>query len=81
LIESTHSLLSTSYEETFEIRDLSAIAPASKLIDAGESEINAESKELAPGVSERIHSFWSWDMALSPDQRLVASVSGQGWVT
>lgn len=26
---------------------------------------------------ERIHRFWSWDMALSPDQRFLASVTGQ----
>ncbi len=34
-------------------------------------------EDIQPHVSERIHSFWSWDMALSPDQRLVASVTGQ----
>ncbi|MBM3966732.1 MAG: hypothetical protein FJ308_16955 [Planctomycetes bacterium] len=26
---------------------------------------------------ERVHRFWSWDMALSPDQRFLASVTGQ----
>lgn len=26
---------------------------------------------------ENVHSFWSWDMALSPDQRWIASVTGQ----
>ena len=26
---------------------------------------------------EKVHSFWSWDMALSPDQRWIASVTGQ----
>ncbi len=27
--------------------------------------------------SLQLHNFWSWDMALSPDQQLVASVTGQ----
>lgn len=26
---------------------------------------------------EKVHGFWSWDMALSPDQRFLASVTGQ----
>lgn len=34
-------------------------------------------EDLPPHVSERLHNFWSWDMALSPDQQLIASVTGQ----
>lgn len=26
---------------------------------------------------QQVHQFWSWDMALSPDQRMIASVTGQ----
>jgi WD40 repeat protein len=61
LIESSLSLISTSYDGSIQFRDL------------------AESSEpaLPPKFSNRIHSFWSWRMALSPDQRYVASVTGQ----
>lgn len=34
-------------------------------------------EQIQPVVAERIHNFWSWDMALSPDKKMVASVSGQ----
>lgn len=34
-------------------------------------------EDIEPHVNERIHSFWSWDMALSPDQQMIASVTGQ----
>ena len=77
LIESTHSLLSASYDGTFQIRDISATEAVPAVSDSKENVDEDEGKELAPRVSERIHSFWSWDMALSPDQRFVASVSGQ----
>ncbi len=33
--------------------------------------------DVQPHIAERIHSFWSWDMALSPNHALVASVTGQ----
>jgi WD40 repeat protein len=77
LIESTHSLLTASYDGTFQIRDLSANGHVQAAGETNENTDKAEAKELAPRLSERVHSFWSWDMALSPDQRLVASVSGQ----
>ena len=78
LIESNNMLLSTSYDGTFQIRDLPVPDTISSSDNAGsESEPKLEVQELAPRFSERIHSFWSWDMALSPDQRFVASVSGQ----
>ncbi len=62
LIESTHSLLSASYDGTFQIRGLSGVK---------------DNDEIAPQVSERLHRFWSWDMALAPNKQLAASVSGQ----
>ncbi len=37
--------------------------------------IDRESKELKRNI--KAHDFWSWDMALSPDQNLIASVTGQ----
>ncbi len=66
LMESTHSLLTTAYDGTFQVRELTR-----------DLENEPQLEESSPRISERIHSFWSWDMALSPDQRLVASVSGQ----
>ncbi len=78
LIESTHSLLTAAYDGTFQIRDLagSLAGPATDGVN-DDIESKPESAEILPRLSERIHSFWSWDMALSPDNRLVASVSGQ----
>ncbi len=67
LIESTNKLLTTSYVGTFQVRDLA------KTVD----DSTGGNEELAPQISERIHRFWSWDMALSPDHRFIASVSGQ----
>ena len=81
LIESTHSLLSTAYDGTFQIRNLegslAALAGPAAVDTKSDIENKPQSEEILPRLSERIHSFWSWDMALSPDQRLVASVSGQ----
>lgn len=81
LIESTHSLLSTAYDGTFQIRNLegslAALAGPATVDTKMDIENKPQSIEILPRLSERIHSFWSWDMALSPDQRLVASVSGQ----
>ncbi|MCA8989948.1 MAG: hypothetical protein KDA78_20045 [Planctomycetaceae bacterium] len=37
--------------------------------------INAESKQVQR--EQKLHDFWSWDMAVSPDQSLIASVTGQ----
>ncbi len=34
-------------------------------------------EDVQPHVSQSIHPFWSWDMALSPDNNMVASVTGQ----
>ncbi|MCY2986088.1 MAG: hypothetical protein NTY15_20860 [Planctomycetota bacterium] len=80
LIESTHSLLSASYDGIFQIRDLSGSGTVPEVSNADQPEAKAtlnEANDLTPRLSERVHSFWSWDMALSPDQRFVASVSGQ----
>ena len=32
---------------------------------------------IEPRIAARVHDFWSWGMALSPDERFIASVSGQ----
>ena len=78
LIESSNFLLSTSYDGTFQIREL-PVADSVSLAEqrVTESGPKLEMRELAPRVSERVHRFWSWDMALSPDQRFAASVTGQ----
>ena len=78
LIESTHSLLTAAYDGTFQIRDLAgSLAGPSTVDENSDFDSQPQSEEIQPRLSESIHSFWSWDMALSPDQRFVASVSGQ----
>ena len=78
LIESTQSLLTAAYDGTFHIRDLSGSLAGPVSVDRkSDIESKPQSEEIQPRLSERVHSFWSWDMALSPDQRLVASVTGQ----
>ncbi|MEQ1828776.1 MAG: hypothetical protein ABL921_22625 [Pirellula sp.] len=64
LLEENATIVSTSYDGTFQIREL-------------KEELSSPEKEIAPKHTERIHSFWSWRMALSPDKRFVASVTGQ----
>ena len=87
LIESNSSLVSTSYDGTLQIRDLStrlssennqgeAIAPGNAAVSATEA-ASPKIGELPPRFSQRVHNFWSWGMALSPDERYIASVSGQ----
>jgi WD40 repeat protein len=34
-------------------------------------------EDVAPTLEQRLHSFWSWSMALSPDKQWIASVGGQ----
>ena len=91
LMESNSSLVSTSYDGTLQIRDLStrlasendkdeAIAPVNAPENAPVNVTEAASPkivELPPRFSQRVHNFWSWGMALSPDERYIASVSGQ----
>jgi WD40 repeat protein len=62
--EDARSLISSSYDGTLQIRDLSNVDTYS-------------ASDMEPRYQSRIHSFWSWRMALSPDQRYVASVTGQ----
>jgi len=38
---------------------------------------NEATEETATRIEEKIHSFWSWRMAVSPDRSRIASVSGQ----
>ena len=72
LIESSQSLLSAGYDGTYQIRKLIANEASSN-----ESLTAVGAEEIEPIVSERLHRFWSWDMALSPDRRFAASVTGQ----
>ena len=62
LLENPSELISTAWDGSMHVRDISNL-------DQGE--------ELQPRVTERIHNFWSWDMALAPDGRSIASVTGQ----
>ena len=81
LIEDASLLISTAYDGTLHIRDL----PDSLKSTKDNTESNASSAEsghamaaeINPRITERVHKFWSWDMALSPDKRKLASVSGQ----
>ncbi len=34
---------------------------------------------MPPRFADRLHSFWSWRMAVSRDRKYIASVSGQYW--
>ena len=78
LIESSNALVSTAYDGTFQIRELPVSTSFPPSVTANsETELKQESLEIAPRFSERIHNFWSWDMALSPDERFAASVTGQ----
>lgn len=83
LLESNSSLVSTSYDGTLQIRDLPNRLDKDKDKDkavATENSVEAalsNISELPPRFSERVHNFWSWGMASSPDERYVASVSGQ----
>lgn len=54
-------ITTTAYDGTLQVRPLTP--------DANE--------EIAPRCQEKIHSFWSWRLAVSPDRTRVASVSGQ----
>lgn len=54
-------IYTTAYDGSIHIRD-----------------VNEKSESLiGPTVNERIHSFWSWQMVLSPDEKWLASVTGQ----
>lgn len=62
-------LFSASYDGTYQTRLLPhSTSDAGKLVGA---------KETEPLVNKKIHGFWSWQMAMSPNEELVASVTGQ----
>jgi WD40 repeat protein len=61
LLKDDTELASTAYDGTLQIRTLSTEAD----------------QEIAPHIQEKIHSFWSWKAAVSPDRTRIASVSGQ----
>jgi len=61
LLKDDGELATTTYDGTLQIRALS----------------NELVGEIAPRFQEKIHSFWSWQSALSPDRTRIASVSGQ----
>ena len=54
-------IATTAYDGTLQVRSLTVEA----------------TEEIVPHCQEKIHSFWSWRMATSPDRTRVASVSGQ----
>ncbi len=61
LLQDEAELASTAYDGTLQIRAVSK--------DVKE--------ETPPRIEEKLHSFWSWRMAISPDRKLLASVTGQ----
>lgn len=63
-IESSSSLISCSYDGTVQCRNL-------------DSHSNHSEQLIEPNWSNRIHQFWSWRMAISPNQHWIASVTGQ----
>lgn len=82
------TLLSTAYDGSLHIRDLARPAPessnddandeADKAADASAAGESAEgASEVEPRFAERVHPFWSWGLAISPDKRWIASVTGQ----
>jgi hypothetical protein len=73
LIESTGKLLTTAYDGSFHIRDLTKLA----VTHDTSASAQAAGDGLPPQFAQRIHGFWSWAMAVSPDQRVIASVTGQ----
>lgn len=76
ILESDDRILSTAYDGTLQfrrLRDLQSSLTDSSVPDPS----NSVDLEIAPFFNQRIHPFWSWRMALSPDKRFVASVTGQ----
>ncbi len=61
LLKDDAEIATTAYDGTLQIRTLS-----------GEAD-----QEIAARCQEKIHSFWSWRVAMSPDRTRIASVSGQ----
>ena len=61
LLKEESELASTAYDGTLQIREVSKGSQA----------------EITPRVEKKLHSFWSWRMAASPDRTRIASVSGQ----
>ncbi len=61
LLKEEAELVTAAYDGTLHIRPLGKDA----------------NQESVPRVDEKVHSFWSWRMAVSPDRSRIASVSGQ----
>jgi WD40 repeat protein len=77
LHQSKSSLISASYDGTIQIRNLAGDDTHANELKLGEGVQSVDGNEIAPWLSERVHGFWSWKMALSPDERWIASVTGQ----
>ncbi|AMV33537.1 WD domain, G-beta repeat [Pirellula sp. SH-Sr6A] len=60
--KSSKSLITAAYDGTLHVRSM----------DPSPSQT-----ELPLSLEKKIHPFWSWDMAMSPDEKWVASVTGQ----
>lgn len=60
--KASNSLITTSYDGTIHYRSLTAANSAN---------------EMSPDLEKKVHGFWVWDMALSPDEKWIATVSGQ----
>lgn len=75
LLESTNKLITSSYDGCLQFRDLSKRGQVAG--NDAASQTPPADDGLPPQFAERIHGFWSWGMALSPDQRCIASVTGQ----
>ena len=61
LLKNEAELVTAAYDGTLQIRPLS----------------KDKQEETPPRIEEKVHSFWSWRMAVSPDRSRIASVSGQ----
>ncbi len=61
MLEGESAIASTGYDGEFQIRQLKPDSIA----------------ESEPTYRQRLHPFWSWRMAISPDRNKIASVSGQ----
>ncbi|MFO1064745.1 MAG: hypothetical protein U0892_12850 [Pirellulales bacterium] len=76
--EAAGKLYSTAFDGTLHVRDLNAVTSslASPQENQGDSSATSD-VDVPPMHAEKIHSFWSWDMQLSPDKKWIASVTGQ----
>jgi WD40 repeat protein len=80
-----NTLITTAYDGTLHFRQLAEGQDRAAEDSQSESDSQSEDdsiavladEEIAPSLIHQAHSFWSWGSTLSPDQKWVASVSGQ----